>query len=173
MATNPEARIPARASTRAFFMSSSFSIVLRLQGRIPPSRLEIKGRNPYNGAFPVQLYDVSTGDIHDHRHGAGAPRKRFAPSSPGSRRWGTPRTRFSGRNAPSSARSGTSAARTSSRGSSRSRGGAGRPDPQAVQARSREVKPERTVIRIAPGVTVGDRQLLVIAGPAPSRAKRR
>ncbi len=30
---------------------------------------------------------------------------------------------------------------------------------------SREVKPERTVIRIAPGVTVGDRQLLVIAGP--------
>lgn len=30
---------------------------------------------------------------------------------------------------------------------------------------SREVKPERTVIRIAPGVTIGDRQLLVIAGP--------
>ncbi len=30
---------------------------------------------------------------------------------------------------------------------------------------SREVKPERTVIRIAPGVTVGDRQLLIIAGP--------
>ena len=30
---------------------------------------------------------------------------------------------------------------------------------------SREVKTERTVIRIAPGVTVGDRQLLVIAGP--------
>src|SRR5512145_885161 len=30
---------------------------------------------------------------------------------------------------------------------------------------SREVKPERTVVRIAPGVTVGDRQLLVIAGP--------
>ena len=30
---------------------------------------------------------------------------------------------------------------------------------------SREVKQERTVIRIAPGVTVGDRQLLVIAGP--------
>jgi 3-deoxy-7-phosphoheptulonate synthase len=30
---------------------------------------------------------------------------------------------------------------------------------------SREVKPERTVIRIAPGVTVGGTQLLVIAGP--------
>jgi 3-deoxy-7-phosphoheptulonate synthase len=30
---------------------------------------------------------------------------------------------------------------------------------------SREVKPERTVIRVAPGVTVGDRQLLIIAGP--------
>ena len=30
---------------------------------------------------------------------------------------------------------------------------------------SKEVKPERTVIRIAPGVTVGDRQLLIIAGP--------
>jgi 3-deoxy-7-phosphoheptulonate synthase len=30
---------------------------------------------------------------------------------------------------------------------------------------SREVKQERTVVRIAPGVTVGDRQLLVIAGP--------
>jgi 3-deoxy-7-phosphoheptulonate synthase len=30
---------------------------------------------------------------------------------------------------------------------------------------SREVKPERTVVRIAPGVTAGDRQLLVIAGP--------
>ena len=30
---------------------------------------------------------------------------------------------------------------------------------------SREVKPDRTVIRIAPGVTVGNRQLLVIAGP--------
>jgi len=30
---------------------------------------------------------------------------------------------------------------------------------------SREVKQERTVIRIAPGVTVGDRQLMVIAGP--------
>src|SRR5512134_2261762 len=30
---------------------------------------------------------------------------------------------------------------------------------------SREVKPERTVVRIAPGVTVGDRQLLIIAGP--------
>jgi len=30
---------------------------------------------------------------------------------------------------------------------------------------SREVKPERTVVKIAPGVTVGDRQLLVIAGP--------
>jgi 3-deoxy-7-phosphoheptulonate synthase len=30
---------------------------------------------------------------------------------------------------------------------------------------SREVKAERTVIRLAPGVTVGDRQLLVIAGP--------
>jgi len=30
---------------------------------------------------------------------------------------------------------------------------------------SREVKPERTVIRIAPGVTVGGRQLLIIAGP--------
>lgn len=30
---------------------------------------------------------------------------------------------------------------------------------------SREVKPERTVVRIAPGVTVGDRRLLVIAGP--------
>ncbi|MBI5576182.1 MAG: 3-deoxy-7-phosphoheptulonate synthase [Deltaproteobacteria bacterium] len=30
---------------------------------------------------------------------------------------------------------------------------------------SREVKPERTTIKIAPGVTVGDRQLLVIAGP--------
>ncbi len=30
---------------------------------------------------------------------------------------------------------------------------------------SREVKPERTVIRIAPGVTVGGRQLLIVAGP--------
>ena len=30
---------------------------------------------------------------------------------------------------------------------------------------SREVKPERTVVRIAPGVTVGDRQLLIVAGP--------
>jgi len=30
---------------------------------------------------------------------------------------------------------------------------------------SREVKQERTVVRISPGVTVGDRQLLVIAGP--------
>lgn len=30
---------------------------------------------------------------------------------------------------------------------------------------SREVKPEKTVVRIAPGVTVGDRRLLVIAGP--------
>src|SRR5512145_1078963 len=30
---------------------------------------------------------------------------------------------------------------------------------------SREVKPERTVVRIAPGVTIGNRQLLIIAGP--------
>ncbi len=30
---------------------------------------------------------------------------------------------------------------------------------------SREVRTERTVVKIAPGVTVGDRQLLVIAGP--------
>ncbi|MCL5966982.1 MAG: 3-deoxy-7-phosphoheptulonate synthase [Deltaproteobacteria bacterium] len=30
---------------------------------------------------------------------------------------------------------------------------------------SREVKPEKTVVKIAPGVTVGDRRILVIAGP--------
>lgn len=30
---------------------------------------------------------------------------------------------------------------------------------------SREVKPERTVVRIAPGVTVGGTQLLIVAGP--------
>ncbi len=30
---------------------------------------------------------------------------------------------------------------------------------------SREVKPERTVVKVAPGVTVGNRRLVVIAGP--------
>jgi 3-deoxy-7-phosphoheptulonate synthase len=36
---------------------------------------------------------------------------------------------------------------------------------QPYKLASREIKPERTVVTIAPGVTVGDRQLLIIAGP--------
>src|SRR5574341_684686 len=37
---------------------------------------------------------------------------------------------------------------------------------------SREVKAERTVVKIAPGVTVGDRRILVIAGPCSIESER-
>jgi len=101
------------------------------------------------------------------------PRKRFAPSSPGSRRWVHPHPIFGKERT-------VIGAIGDERGKNVLQGLESLPGVERVvpilkpyKLASREVKQERTVIRIAPGVTVGDRQLMVIAGPCSVEAKRR